>query len=139
MSVVLLSILPGRVRREPIMSATFAIYGVAILVLASVRDLVTAVIAIIVIGACAAAFDVLQQTLIQLTVPEDQRGRAMGIWVLGLGSAPFGHLEMGLLVATLGAPSALIINDVLVVAGAAVLVVQSPVYRWRYRRSSIRA
>ena len=135
-AVVMLSILPGRVRREPIMAATFAIYGVAILVLASVGDLVTAVIAMIVIGACAAAFDVLQQTLIQLTVPEDQRGRAMGIWVLGLGSAPFGHLEMGMLVATMGAPSALAVNGALVVAGAAVLVAQSPVYRWRYRGSS---
>ena len=133
-SVVLLSILPGRVRREPIMAATFALYGVAILSLAAMNDLALAVIAMIVIGACAAAFDVLQQTLIQLTVPEDQRGRAMGIWVLGLGSAPFGHLEMGMLVAALGAPSALIINGVLVVAGAVVLVAQSPAYRWRYRQ-----
>ena len=135
-SVALLSILPGRVRREPIMAATFAIYGIAILSLAAMHDLALAVVAMVVIGACAAAFDALQQTLIQLTVPEDQRGRAMGIWVLGLGSAPFGHLEMGMLVSAMGAPSALMINGVLVVAGAAVLVAQSPVYRWRYRMRS---
>ena len=80
-------------------------------------------------GACAAGFDVLQQTLMQLAVPDDQRGRAMGIWVLGIGSAPFGHLELGTLVAVLGAPTGLLINGVAVVAAAATLLVRSPGYR----------
>ena len=58
--------------------------------------------ALLVVGVCAAAFDVLQQTLIQMAVPDNQRGRAVGIWVLSIGSAPLGHLEMGLLIALLG-------------------------------------
>ena len=81
-------------------------------------------------GACAAAFDLLQQTLLQLAVPEEQRGRAVGIWVLGIGSAPVGHLEMGTLVAAFGAPVALVVNGCCVLAGAAVLLVRAPTYRW---------
>src|SRR5262249_21722568 len=74
------------------------------------------------IGACAGAFDAVQQTLIQLAVPEEQRGRAVGVWVLGLGSAPIGHVEMGTMAAAVGAPTALAINGLLVLASAAALL-----------------
>ena len=81
-------------------------------------------------GFCAGAFDLLQQTLIQMAVPNEQRGRAVGLWVLSLGSAPVGHLEMGMLIAALGVPIALLINGALTVAAAATLLVRAPVYRW---------
>jgi hypothetical protein len=77
---------------------------------------------------------VLQQTLIQMAAPEEQRGRAVGIWVLGLGSAPFGHVETGALVASVGAPAALFVNGLLVVASAATLLVRAPNYRWALAR-----
>jgi hypothetical protein len=78
----------------------------------------------------------LQQTLLQLAVTEDQRGRAVGVWVLGIGSAPIGHLEMGTLVAALGAPSALLINGLVVVACAIVLLTTAPLFRWSMPTSS---
>jgi predicted MFS family arabinose efflux permease len=132
-SVLLLSLLPGRTRREPVMGAVFVLYGAAILALSLAGELVVAAAAMLVIGACAGAFDVLQQTLIQMAAPEDQRGRAVGIWVLGLGSAPFGHIEMGATVAALGAPGALLINGSLVLLSAATLLVRAPTYRWALR------
>jgi hypothetical protein len=94
--------------------------------------MVTAAV-LVVVGCCAGAFDVLQQTLLQLAVPDAQRGRAVGLWVLGLGSAPLGHLEMGLLVATLAAPRALLINGAITVAAAAALLAYAPAYRWTHR------
>lgn len=138
LSVVLLSLVPGRVRREPLMAMTFLLYGAAILGLAASRDLTAAATALLVIGACAGAFDVLQQTLLQLAVPDNQRGRAVGVWVLGLGSAPVGHLEMGLAATALGAPGALLINGSLVIAAAATLVARAPIYRWVRRPVSRR-
>ena len=71
----------------------------------------------------------LQQTLIQLAVPEELRGRAVGVWVLGIGSAPLGHLEMGSLVTSFGAPLALSTNGCLVLAAAATLLARAPAYR----------
>jgi MFS family permease len=132
-ALVLLSMLAGRVRREPLIGVIFVAYGASLMVLAMVRDLRIAAIVLVVTGLCAGAFDVLQQTLIQMAVPEEQRGRAIGIWVLGVGSAPVGNIEMGALIAALGAPGALLINGGLAVASAATLLVRSPDYRWRLR------
>ncbi len=130
LAVVCLSALPRRVRREPLLGAAFVIYGLSLLALSTTRTLVLATAILLVTGLCAGAFDVLQQTLIQLAVPEEQRGRAVGVWVLGLGSAPIGHLEMGLLIALIGAPGALLINGALAVIAAATLLILAPAYRW---------
>jgi MFS family permease len=130
-SVMLLSVLPGRVARQPVLSLVFLVYGGALLALASARDLVVAGAILAVIGACAAAFDVLQQGLMQLAVPEDRRGRAIGVWLLSIGSAPLGHLEMGALSAAHGAPAGLLVNGLLVLASAGLLVARAPAYRSR--------
>lgn len=132
-AVLLLSLLPQRVRREPLLGAAFVVYGLSLVALGSSRSLIVAAAILVVTGICAGAFDVLQQTLIQLAVPREQRGRAVGVWVLGLGSAPVGHIEMGFLIAVIGAPSALMINGFLAVFSAAILLVCVPSYRWRGR------
>lgn len=129
-AVALLSLVPEKGRRQPLLSAIFLVYGMSILVLAATRDLAVAAAVLVVIGFCAGAFDLLQQTLIQMSVPNEQRGRAVGLWVLSLGSAPVGHLEMGLLIAALGVPIALLINGALTVAAATMLLVRAPSYRW---------
>lgn len=130
-AVALLALLPSAGRKEPLLGAVFVVYGLSILAFALTRSVALAAAVLLVIGCCAAAFDVLQQTLIQVAVPDEQRGRAVGIWVLSIGSAPLGHLEMGLLIAALGAPAALLINGAVTVAAAALLLVIAPAYRPR--------
>jgi predicted MFS family arabinose efflux permease len=129
LGVLMLSLLPIRIRREPVMGGVFVVYGASLIALAQAGTLPLAAAALLVAGACAASFDALQQTLIQLAVPEHQRGRAIGVWVLGIGSAPVGHLETGALVTWIGAPGALAINGSLVVVSAAALLVRAPIYR----------
>jgi predicted MFS family arabinose efflux permease len=129
LAVVGLSLVPGRLPREPLLGLVFVVFGASMLVLAPAGTLVAAAAVLLVTGACSASFDVLQQTLMQLAVPEDQRGRAVGVWVLGIGSAPIGNLEMGVLVASLGAPMALAINGGLVLVAAATLLARAPGYR----------
>ena len=48
--------------------------------------------------------------MMQLAVPNTLRGRAMGVWVLAIGFAPLGHLEMGGLTQLLGVGPALLTN-----------------------------
>ena len=62
------------------------------------------------INASASIADTLYKTLMQENVPNEQRGRAMGSWVLSIGFAPVGHLGIGGLAGALGAPGALLIN-----------------------------
>ena len=133
LAVLLLSLLPGRIGRQPLLGTTFVLYGLSLVVLANTRNLYVAAAVLLFTGLCAATFDVLQQTLIQLAVPEEQRGRAVGVWVLGLGSAPVGNLQMGTMIALLGAPTALLINGSLTVLSAVLLLLRVPGYRWARR------
>jgi MFS family permease len=135
-AVALLALLPERTPRQPLLGAIFLLYGLTIMALAATRDLGVAALVLVIIGFCAGAFDVLQQTLIQLAVPSERRGRAVGVWVLSLGSAPIGHLEMGLLMAAGGVPLALLLNGALTVASAVTLLVRVPAYRLMRRAAS---
>jgi MFS family permease len=133
-AVALLSLLPGEGRRQPLLAAIFVSYGLSLIALSATRGLALAAAVLVVTGFCAAAFDVLQQTLIQMAAPDEQRGRAVGIWVLSIGSAPVGHLEMGALIAALGVPLALLINGAITLAAAAMLLARAPDYRWARQR-----
>lgn len=103
----------------------YALYGAALIGLAVSSQLWLAVGAMLAIGLAASSLDLLQQTLMQRAVPEEDRGRAVGYWVAALGFGPLGHLEIGLLGAAIGAPLALAANGAVVCAvfaGAAALV-----------------
>ena len=132
-SLLLLLALAERVPRESLLGAIFVVYGASLVVLSTTRSVALAAAVLVMTGICAAAFDLLQQTLLQLAVPDEQRGRAAGIWVLGVGSAPAGYLETGALIGALGAPGALVVNGVLTALSAALLLAHSPRYRWRLR------
>ncbi len=122
-----------RIPRQPLLAGIFVAYGASLVVLSMSRSLVLAAAILVVTGICAAAFDVLQQTLLQLAVPDEQRGRAAGIWVVGVGSAPFGYIEVGSLITVVGAPAALLINGSLTMLSAVTLLARAPSYRWRLR------
>jgi len=62
------------------------------------------------INACASVVDTLYKTLMQENVANEERGRAMGAWVLSIGVAPIGHLGVGALASAFGAGRALLIN-----------------------------
>ena len=74
------------------------------------NGVVTFVLALLFINACASGVDTLYKTLMQSNVPNEQRGRAMGSWVVSIGVAPVGHLSLGAIAGALGAPGALLIN-----------------------------
>ena len=62
------------------------------------------------VNACAMAVDTLYKTMMQELVSDEERGRAMGSWVLSIGFAPVGHVGVGALAGIVGAPGALLIN-----------------------------
>ena len=70
----------------------------------------TFVLVLLIINGFASGVDTLYKTLMQSNVPNEQRGRAMGVWVVSIGVAPVGHLSVGAVAGILGAPAALLIN-----------------------------
>ena len=78
------------------------------------------------VNACAMAVDTLYKTLMQETVSDEERGRAMGSWVLSIGFAPVGHVGIGALAGAVGAPRALLINGAALAAISVVAAVGLP-------------
>jgi MFS family permease len=62
---------------------------------------------VIVVNAVGALADLLAQSLMQLTVADHLRGRAGGAWVVAIGLAPLGHLQIGALASAFGVGIAL--------------------------------
>jgi hypothetical protein len=59
------------------------------------------------VNAAGALADLLAQSLLQLSVPSELRGRAGGAWVVAIGLAPLGQLQIGALASLFGVSVAL--------------------------------
>jgi transmembrane secretion effector len=82
------------------------------------------VIVLILANSAGALTDLLAQSLMQLSVPAHLRGRAGGAWVVAIGLAPLGQLQIGALASLFGVSLALGASGLALVAlasGAAML------------------
>jgi len=102
--------LGARHRGGPMLLVVLALFGVGEVLLAAASTFWLAAVCVIFISIMAAATDVLHQTLLQFCVVNEQRGRAMGSWIIGTGIAPVGHLEVGSLASLTSAHLALLVN-----------------------------
>jgi MFS family permease len=126
--IILFSI-PARSREVFGYAAVIAGLGFMIVVLAWADGLVVMLVVLGLIAAAISAWDILTQSMMQLSVPEHLRGRAMGAWGFAIGSAPIGHLQIGLLAGAIGTEWALIGNGTLVVVTITVALLISPSLR----------
>jgi MFS family permease len=62
---------------------------------------------------CSAVYMAQNNTIIQLMVADEYRGRVMSVYLMTFGLMPFGTLPMGALAESLGAPAAVAIHGVL--------------------------
>jgi len=85
-------------------------FGAGMTLFSLATNLLVFLLVLAVVNACGMAVDTLYKTLMQENVTEEQRGRAMGSWVLSVGVAPVGHVGIGGLAGVLGAPGALLVN-----------------------------
>ena len=65
------------------------------------------VIVVVLANAAGALADLLAQSLLQLSVPHHLRGRAGGAWVVAIGFAPLGQVQIGALASLFGVSVAL--------------------------------
>ena len=75
------------------------------------------------INAFASIADTLYKMIMQENVSNEERGRAMGAWVLSIGVSPVGHIGIGAIAGIFGAPGAILINgSILTVIGITTMV-----------------
>jgi hypothetical protein len=84
------------------------------------------VVVLTIANAAGALADLLAQSLLQLSVPSHLRGRAGGAWVLAIGLAPLGQLQIGALASVFGVSAALGATGLALTALAAATAVLVP-------------
>ena len=90
--------------------AVLVTFGASLIVLGAAPHLVGFVgvlVVLTVVNAAGALADLLAQSLLQLSVPAHLRGRAGGAWVVAIGLAPLGQLQIGALASLFGVSIAL--------------------------------
>ena len=90
--------------------AVLVTFGASLIVLGAAPPLVGFVgvlVVLTVVNAAGALADLLAQSLLQLSVPAHLRGRAGGAWVVAIGLAPLGQLQIGALASLFGVSIAL--------------------------------
>lgn len=124
-SALLTAVQPVRHQGRMLLFA-LGLFGAGLLVLAYAPHFWFAVGCVVGIGIMAATTDILHMALLQHSVVNAQRGRAMGAWVVGVGTAPLGHLEIGYVAGIAGAATALIWNGALLIVLAGALTLALP-------------
>jgi MFS family permease len=97
----------------------FAVYGVMTIVFGLSENVVLSIVSLVLVGAGDMMSAVVRQTLIQVTTPDDMRGRVAAVNSLFVGtSGQLGSFRAGIMAAWLGAVGAVVIGG-----GAALLTV----------------
>ena len=116
-----------RIRRKGVLLlCVIGMFGVGEILLGQSPFFWVAVICVMFINSLASATDILHHTLLQLSVSNEQRGRAMGSWIFGVGMAPVGQLEVGFLAGETGSRTALLLNGAALIALAVAMGVLMP-------------
>ena len=103
----------GEVRRRGVLLlSAVALFGVGQVLLGQALNFWIALVFVAFANSMASIADVLHQSLLQLSVSNEQRGRAMGSWIVGIGTAPVGHMQIGYLAEATNARIALLVNGV---------------------------
>ena len=117
----------GGVRKKGLMMfATATGFGAGLMAFSLSGNIYSFIGVLLFVNACAMAVDTLYKTLMQDAVSDEERGRAMGSWVLSIGFAPVGHVGIGALASVVGAPRALLINGAALAAISVVSALALP-------------
>lgn len=127
--IILLANLGNYQRKGLLMFIMAAGFGLGEMAFWLTDSVFTFVLVLLFINACASGVDTLYKTLMQANVPNEQRGRAMGTWVVSIGVAPVGHLSIGALGGALGAPGALLINGCILLGASVATALGLPTIR----------
>lgn len=111
-----------RVPRSKVAAVGGMVLGSAVLLLATARSLMPAMVLMTIAGASMASVGISTATSLQLSAPPELRGRVMAVYsFMVLGLAPIGAFEAGWLAEHLGVPWAVALNGAVTLGGVLAL------------------
>lgn len=95
--------------------------GISLIVFSRMSSLPMALVLLVITGAFQMSYMAINQTILQMMIPHELRGRVMSIYMLNQGLLPFGTLLAGFVSGIIGAPNtvALMGASCIVLAGIA--------------------
>jgi MFS family permease len=106
-----------------------ALFGLGLIGVSASHHFGLAMAALFLVSGMATASDILTQSMLQLSVPNALRGRAMGAWSLAIGISPVGQMEMGFLIGAFGLGAAYAFNGCMLIALALIVAASVPSLR----------
>lgn len=88
------------------------LFGLSLVVFALTRNFALALVVLAVVGAAGTIYMSTNNVLVQMLVPDEVRGRIMGIYMLTWGLSPLGSLPSGILGDIIGVPAVIAIGGV---------------------------
>jgi MFS family permease len=114
----------------PLIYAGFAIFGVAVISFGLSTNVVLSILALMLLGVGDMLSTVVRQTVVQMSTPDEMRGRVFAVNSLFVGtSGQLGAFRAGLMAAWLGAVGSVVIGGVAVFATVALWVWLFPALR----------
>jgi MFS family permease len=120
-----------RLPRGLMLIGVFASFGLLIVLLGNSTLLWLSVIAAAGIGACAAMTDALEWIMLQNSVPDELRGRALGGWNFAIGWGWIGPVALGALADATDVTTALTLSGTLLTASAGLILLFARTLRTR--------
>ncbi|MDO8674196.1 MAG: MFS transporter, partial [Dehalococcoidia bacterium] len=118
----------GNYRRKGfLLLAAAIVFGISLTLFALSPWFQTSVVILILVGYSSSMYAAMTNTLIQIIVPDELRGRMMSFYMLALnGMMPLGSLQAGFLASRIGAPSTLVIGGAIVVVFSIAVMIFVP-------------
>jgi MFS family permease len=133
-SAVYLSSRPSARGLTKIIGTATAVFGFALILFALSRILWLSLLATLILGTSLILQRVSGNTILQVIVDEDKRGRVMSFYIMSFtGMATFGNLLTGFLASRIGAPNTLAICGFVCAVSAIFFIQQLPTLRQNIR------
>ena len=108
---------------------TAGAFALLVLLFAVTPFVVPAIVLLFVAGLASSALLAVNQTVLQLGVADEVRGRVLSIYVLTWGMLPLGQLPLGALADEIGAPKATVLACVAALCAIGLLGLRFPALR----------
>lgn len=118
-------------RKGVLMFGSGIAFAAALLVFAAARSLPVAIVALLAVGATSAVSMIACQTILNLAVPHEFRGRVMSIYMMTWSIPPMAALPFGWLADGVGAPLTVGVSGALLLVAMVAAAVALEVWRFR--------
>jgi len=117
----------GDFRRKGALSLVCGIaFGLTLILFANITSLYPALFVLMVVGAVSTSFMSVNNTLIQMNITDEVRGRVMSVYMMTFGLMPLGTLPAGAIAERWGAPIAVTIGGGILAVVVLLLTILRP-------------